>query len=287
MERRALLATVGTVAATTLAGCAGDGDGATVLAATDDDDSTAQMSPSGATRRRTITVSGSGEVSGAPDLARVHLNVEVSAEQAERARSDLARQSESVREALLEFGLAEDAITTQRFRIRERIDRRRMREADVDPDSREDMEEFVTYEGTHSFVVEIDDIDEVGAVVDTAVDAGASEVDRVIFTLSDERRAQLRDEALREAVRNARSEAETIADEMGASIQEATVADASEGRIEPVERSGFVAEADAEGGAGTPTAAATETPSPDRARTGVEAGEVTVTADIDVRYTMA
>lgn len=275
MKRREMLLATGTVAATALAGCTGsndpDGGGNAGNATTPGNTST-----SGSGNARTITVSNTGEAEGEPDLAILQLGIETTADTAQDARADLARRAEDLRAALLEFGLEEDDITTRRFRIHERIDRRRMEEDGVRPSSREEAEEYIHYQGSHSFTVEVSDIDDVGAVIDTAVDAGANQIDRVTFTLSDETRATLREEALKEAIRNARSEAEIIADEVGASIVEATVVDASDARVSPVHREVAVA------------GDAAATPSPRmESSTGVEPGDVTVTADVHVRYEMA
>lgn len=269
MKRREMLVATGTVAATALAGCAGS-DGGNVVA----DAGNGTTPASG--NARTITVSNTGEAEGEPDLAVLQLGIETTADTAQDARADLARRSEELRTALLEFGLEEEDITTRRFRIHERVDRRRMEKDGVRPSSREDAEEYIHYRGSHSFTVEVGNIDDVGAVIDTAVDAGANQIDRVTFTLSEETRADLRKEALREAIQNARSEAEVIADEVGASIVEATVVDASDARVSPVHREVAVA------------GDAAATPSREREpSTGVEPGDVTVTADVHVRYKMA
>jgi uncharacterized protein YggE len=269
MRRREMLVAAGTALSTAVAGCLNDGS----------DDPAAQngstAAPIGSGERRVVTVTGSGEVSGDPDRALLEFEIRARAEEAGAVRNDLATRAESVRTALIEAGVDEDRITTSRFRIHERIDRRRMREADVDPDDPEARERFRFYQGTHAFEVEVEDIDAVGSTIDTAVDAGADEVGRVVFTLSEEKETELREEAIRKAVRSARSEADAIASEVDGEIVEATVVDASRGRIGPVERSGDAALA--------ATPAPEPTPAP---RTGVEPGDVTVSVDVDVRYTM-
>lgn len=273
MKRREMLVAGGTVVATALAGCAGSPDTNSNDVGAQDGNATTPGSATG----RSITVGSTGEAKGEPDLAVVQLAVQTSADAAGDARADLAEGGEDVRTALLEFGLAENAITTQRFQIRERLDRRRMEEDGVRPSSRAEAEKYIYYEGTHSFTVEVADIEQVGGVIDTAVGAGADEIDRVTFTLSEERRATLREEALKEALQNARSEAETIASQVGASIVEAEVVDASNARVSPVRREVATAGGDA---GGMPT----EAPAPS---TGVEPGDVTVTAEVHVQYEMA
>lgn len=283
MRRRDVLLGTGTVLTAGVAGCIGGTDGGD---GTDGSDGSADAevlanettaTPGDTEPRRVVTVSGSGEVRGDPDRARVSFEIRARADKARTVRDDLATRAEQVRSALLETGLDEADITTTEFRIDEQIDHRKLREADVDPDSPEARERFRFYEGSHTFEVELDDVEAVGSTIDAAVGAGADEVDRVVFTLSDEKRRELREQALREAVQNARSEAEAVADEVGAEVVEATVVDASRGRIGPVERSG--------------DAALAATPTPQAAgdggsATGVEPGDVTVSVDVDVRFTM-
>jgi uncharacterized protein YggE len=278
MRRRQLLVATGTALSTGLAGCLGDGTGSDDQGATPEPTATPTETPTEERvgDRRVVTVSGTGEVRGDPDRVLLEFEIQARGDTAGAVRDDLGSRADAVRAALLDSGLSEDDITTTRFSIHEDIDHRALREADVDPDSPAARERFRYYEGTHSLKVDLDDVDAVGSVIDTAVDAGADEVDRVTFTLSEEKRTDLREEALQKAVGNARSKADVIAEEVDGRIVEATVVDASRGRVAPVERSGDTAlqatpTPVAEGGGGS---------------TGVEPGDVTVSVDVDVRYAM-
>ncbi|MHC3439944.1 SIMPL domain-containing protein [Natrialbaceae archaeon A-gly3] len=246
-----LFGTVGTTAAA-LAGCLGsaeDGEGA------------------GDGSARTITVRESGEVSTEPDLAVVRTGVEATGDDAETVRDELATRSDALHDALIEYGIDEDDITTDRFDVRQRLDRRRMEEDGVDPAADEEIQEYIYYEGTHSFTVEIHDVDAVGEVIDTAVDARADDVGRVRFTLSEEKREQLRDQALEDALEGARSEAEFVASEVDAVVVEARRIDTSGGDVSPVtERVDEVAE-----DADTPT-------------TVLHPDDVTVTGTVSIEY---
>lgn len=259
MRRREAITATGAAVAAALAGCLGDD-----TPGADGDEA----------NERTVIVSESGEVDGDPDLAVLQFGVEATADTAREARDELARGAEELTEALYEYGIDEENVTTRRYRIRERIDRRAMEEDGVRPDDPEAEEEYVYYQGTHSFSVELEDIEAVGEVIDLAVEAGADEVGRVTYTLTDEKRAELREEALREALDDARTEAGVIADEVDADVVEATVVDASDGRVSPVRRDVSL---DAAEPAGTPTPEA-------EPATAIEPGEVTVTAGVDVRY---
>lgn len=269
MRRRAFLLGAGTATATALAGCGSTGGGP---AADGGDGSTTVEDGPG--ESRTVIVTQSGEVEGDPDLAVIRVGIEVTGEQPGPVRSELAERSDRVRSALREFGIPEDAITTERFNIDERLDREAMEADGVRPRRDVDLERYRYYVGVHTLSVDVETIGEAGEVVDVAVDAGATAVDRVTYTLSDEKRKDLQQTATRRALRNARSEADAIAEEVDGRIVEATVVDASEGGLQPVTR-------EVAAGAATPTPAPTPAPP-----TRLEPGRVTVTARVTVRYRM-
>lgn len=256
MRRREAIIGGGTVAAAALAGC--------LSRAQESGDPSGSDPSDGSTR--TVRVTGSGGAEADPDLAVLQIGVEATGDDAESVRTELATRSEEVREALLAAGVDEDDVTTSRFHVGERVDRRRMEQEGVDPRSREDVEEYTYFQGTHAFRVEVHDVDRAGDVVDAAIDAGADDVGRIVFTLSEERREELREEALTEAMDDARSEADHLAEQVDASVVEVRVIDASEGRVSPV-REGVAMDAAGDG-------AATE----------FQPGDVTVSATVDVEY---
>lgn len=190
MNRRRFIAAVGTSTTLALAGCLSNASESADInplgtATTGDGGVNATGSP-------TVHVRGIGEAEADPDVARMHVAVEESGEDAESVRAGLAERAEDVRGALIGAGVADEDVTTGRYDIRE-------------------QRRGPGYEGIHAYDVEIDDVDAVGEVIDTAVDAGADDVGRVNFTLGDERREELREDALHDAIETARGEAETIA----------------------------------------------------------------------------
>lgn len=149
----------------------------------------------------TIDTTATGQATGDPDRAEVGLAVESRAEDPATARREAAAGADAVRETLTELGVPDDAVRTDGLDVREH--RRRRHDEDVDLPR--------LYEATYSYLVELADVDEVGPVVDGAVDAGATRVDRVRFRLSAERRRDRRAAALRNAMGAARAEAEVLA----------------------------------------------------------------------------
>ncbi len=226
MRRRTFI-TGGTAGmAAVIAGC-------TSLAQTDTENEPSNRNP------RTVTVSNSGEVESEPDLAVVRASVEETADDASTVRDALADRIESLIDGLVEYGIDEEAITTGRYRIRERVDQQRLEEDEVRPEEEEDLADYLYYVGSHELTIEIDDVDTVGEVIDTAVDGGADEIGRVQFTLSEERREELREEALEKAIDAATGEAEFVAGEVDAEIVEAKIIDTSGGGVSPVYERAF------------------------------------------------
>jgi uncharacterized protein YggE len=147
----------------------------------------------------TITVSGSGQVQAEADRAVVEVAVLATGDDIGTVRSQLSANTSSMRDALRSSGVDNSQIRTNYY--------------DISSQDRYGgpREEEPQYQAVHSFTITVDDPDDVGEVIDTAVSNGASEIDGVEFTLSAERREDLREDALDAAMDNARSDASTVA----------------------------------------------------------------------------
>jgi len=203
---------------------------------------------------RTITVTASGEATAQPDTAILRISVDAADPKATVARSQVAENVSAVRAALVELGIDESKITSTGYTIY--YDERRA------PDSKPD--EPPVYRVRHTLAIEIDDVEMVGQVIDAAVDAGVTTVQNVQFTVSEETRAQLQNEALTDAMTSARSQADTLA--TSAALTILSVQDVQTGSY-GVPRLEYAMTA-AAGGAGT----------------DLNAGPVTVTATVSVTY---
>ncbi|UIP00029.1 SIMPL domain-containing protein [Halobaculum sp. CBA1158] len=236
-----------------VAGCAGavtsdtpdPGAATDAVGATDATDATA------AADVNDITTDGTATVSAEPDLARITVAVEATAENASAARSAVAADVERLRSALTEAGYEPETVD---FRLSPEYDHSR------------DERELVGYRAAHTLTFETEP-DDAGSAVDTAVDNGATRVQNVQFTLTDERRAELREEALADAVDDARDTATTVADAANRSVgTELSIAVGSAG-VSPYE-----------------PRVAYETVAADSASTSFEPGSVTVSATVTVTY---
>lgn len=203
---------------------------------------------SGSNGSATATATGSATVSAAPDRAVVTVAVEATANNASAARTQVAEGVDELRSALSEAGYN---ATTVAFSISPQYD--------YSGDSRE----LVGYQASHVLEFEAQP-DEAGSAVDLAVDNGATAVYGVQFTLSDERREELRDEAIAAAVGDARDTASVAAQAANASIGQPVSITVGSSGFSP-----YDARVSAEAaGAGT----------------SFEPGPVTVSADVTVTY---
>lgn len=154
----------------------------------------------------TISVSASASTTVAPDLATVRVSVVERADTAEAARDGLASAVADLRAELDAAGIDEDAISTTGYHL----------QADYRyHDGEREMRGFVA---TQSFEVEAPAVDRAGEVIDAAVAGGANRIDGVQFTLSDDRRQELRADVLTDAMDRTRADADAIASAAGLAV---------------------------------------------------------------------
>ncbi|MGI6376389.1 MAG: SIMPL domain-containing protein [Anaerolineae bacterium] len=149
---------------------------------------------------RTITVVGKGTVTTQPDTAQATLGVETMGANVKEATSESSATMEAIIEALTGLGIAERDIQTSGFSIW----------SERNPDNEGRLSTDVTYRVMNSVNVKIRDLEQVGAVLDAAIDAGANSVYGVNFYLDDATKVE--SEAREKAVADARAKAAELAD---------------------------------------------------------------------------
>lgn len=153
----------------------------------------------------TITVSGEGEVTVAPDIAELSFGVTTGPQTTAKAATDkLSKDMNAIMAAITALGIAEKDIKTESFYLNPSYDwadgRQRLR----------------GYEATQSLRVKVRDLDKVGDVLTAATNAGANQAGGVNFTMDDPEGK--RDEARTEAIANAKKKAEALADQLGQTL---------------------------------------------------------------------
>lgn len=209
--------------------------------------------------RRTISVTGQGEVTASPDLVIVAVAVETTAPGAAAAVGENAKRSAAVVSALKGLVGKEDKVTTSRYSLEPHYQPSKPGEA-TEP-------RITGYVARNEVQVETHNIEGVGALIDAANRAGANRISGLQFTLSN-RNEQLR-AALEKAGSEARAQAESVAKALGVTLKQVASATTSTGPvIQPRYFERGVAAMEA------------------RAPTPIEPGTVSVSATLQVTYTI-
>ena len=210
--------------------------------------------PDEPTSTGTIVVSGTGRVAVQPDVADLRLGVTVAKPTVEAARGEAAATMDAILRAVDGAGVARADVRTAMLSVQPRYDYRDGRAAVL-----------TGYEIANVVEVSVRDLSALGDVIDVTLTAGATSMDALSFRLADPRPAER--EARRQAMAEARSRADVLAEAAGVTVQ--GVSDIVEGQ--PVRPPGPVAKAQRmalAADAGTP----------------VEAGTLEVAVTVSVTY---
>ena len=165
--------------------------------------------PAGNANVRTLSVSGSGEALLAPDIAYIYVGVHTENPAAAEAVEENTTQTETLTQAIRDFGIDEKDIRTTNFSIYP-MDR-------FDPSTGMPSGEKV-YAVDNTVYVTVRDLTKLGALLDTAIQAGANNINSVQFDVAE------KDEALKqaraEAVKDAEAQAQSLAQAAGLSLGE-------------------------------------------------------------------
>lgn len=155
---------------------------------------------------RGLNVTGSGTVQLTPDVAYINIGVHSDLLTASEAVSANNKQTQQVVDALKEFGVEAKDIRTTNFSIYPNVQ--------YDPQTNEKIR--TTYVVDNSVYVTVHEIEKLGDLLDATVAAGANSVNSIQFDLADKTTAIK--EARDAAVKDARTQAEELADAAGVSL---------------------------------------------------------------------
>jgi len=202
-----------------------------------------------------ISVSGTGDASGPPDLALLDLGVSTEGKTVKEARDAAAAAMDAVLGALEDDGVADEDVQTRQFRIEPEYEF---------PDGEQVLTGFRV---TNIVEAKLRDLDRVGEVIDDVAQAGGDvvQVQSLRFTIEEpeDLRAQARDDA----VADARARAESLADLAGVKLGKPISINESAGGPPP---SPFLEAAPARTGAGEATP--------------IQPGELEVSVTVDVTF---
>lgn len=204
---------------------------------------------------RTVTVTGHGELTVAPDMAYVTLGIMTSADEAKTAMQENSQAVNRVVEALLAQGISREQIKTSLVSLYPVFPQ---------PGQQDAQTAATGYRAQNNVTITVNDLANVGRVLDTALGAGANQMQGVRFAVKDD--SKLQDEVMKKAIQDGQHKAAVLAQNLGGKLGPVQTINES-GRAYPVYTSGAVMKSDA---AGVP----------------VYGGVMTYTADINVTYTL-
>ena len=152
-----------------------------------------------------ISASGSSNVKVTPDRATIRVSVQTHASTAAAAASENARKQSAVISKIRSLGFSNDQISTTDYTVEPQY-RYEQNKAPV----------VAGYNVTNTIVVDIHDVKQVGPVIDAALGNGANMISSLDFYASNT--SEARRQAITEAVRKARGEAEAAAQGAGGTL---------------------------------------------------------------------
>jgi uncharacterized protein YggE len=184
--------------------------------------SEARLQTDEAVQPRTVSVDATGEATASPDVVTVELGVEIENADLSQALADANQRMSDVSVALEDAGIVEENIQTSRFNISVIRPRDEPVREMVLPEAQapgEEQPEMVTRYRVTNYVqvrVPMDDVEQVGEVLQQALDAGANTVNYIRFGLQDP--SVLEEQARDAAINAAQTKAEQLANGFGATL---------------------------------------------------------------------
>ena len=212
---------------------------------------------------RTVHVEGEATVRVAPDKATVRFGVVTRAETPREARTQNSDAASAALQAVREMDIDEANIRMEQLQLRpHRVQ---------DENSRRMVEDG--FEAVRTVRVEVEDVDQVPALVMQIIEAGANRLQSVQYDVAD--RTAARNDALADAARNARAKADVLA----------TALDAQVGAVHTIHEQSFSFPRTARVEMARAAVMRTDAPDPDPE--AYAPGEIEVEARVSVVFTLA
>jgi uncharacterized protein YggE len=155
---------------------------------------------------RTVTVTGTGEISAAPDEATVSMSIQALAPQLDAARAKVTQAVQSFLELTRKLGIDNKYIRTSQLTVQPEYQWRH----------KQGQQRLTGYFVERQLTVDLRDLDLLGVLIERAVSSGVNTVSGPEFGSS--REDELRREALKRAAVDAHKNAEALARSLGARL---------------------------------------------------------------------
>lgn len=153
---------------------------------------------------KTLEITGTGRISYTYDTAEISLGVSEMAETPTGAFKAMSEQINKVVAAMKAKGITEADLKTGYLNLNQEYD------------WKDNVQTLRGYRATNSLTVKVKDLNQVPAVMEAAVSAGANQVNGVNFSLANP--GALQDQATDAAIDNARAQADRAAKKLGLTV---------------------------------------------------------------------
>ena len=157
-----------------------------------------------ATQQNTITISGEGKVTAAPNIATTEIGLVTEKKDVSSAQKENTEKMNKLIAAVKSTGLEDKDIQTTQYQIYPKYD------------YSAGKSNIIGYTVSQSVTVKIRDLSKISTVLAKAGEAGANQVSSPTFTIDEPE--SLRAQAREKALKNAREKAETLAKMLGVKI---------------------------------------------------------------------
>ena len=153
---------------------------------------------------RTISVDGSSTIKVAPDKVTISISIENTAKGSKLASAQKGQIMQNIQSGILGLAITKDKMQTTNYNLYPVYN------------TKDNSREIIGYSVSNEITVTIDNIDMVGTVIDTAINAGASNVNSIEFGLKDSQ--VYKDKVLQQAIADAKRKAQVVANSLEKSI---------------------------------------------------------------------
>ena len=174
-------------------------------------------------RPPSITVNGEATIAAEPDQAQIDIGVTTQARSAPEASRENAERLARVLAEVKKLLSKADEVKTSGYALNPQYRYPQGGKAEI-----------VGYIANNIVRIKTAKLDDVGKLIDAAMQAGANNINRLVFTLKDEEAARL--EALRQASTKAKAKAEAIAASLGLKILRINSVTEGERSFQPIFR---------------------------------------------------
>lgn len=161
------------------------------------------------TEKNTIEVYGLSNIKATPDTAEITIGVRTEEKTAKEAQQKNAEKMEEVVKNIKDIGINDEDIKTQNYSIYPNYDW-------IERKNSSNERVITGYTVNNSVVITMKDLDKVSKIIDSSVASGANTTRNIRFKIEDT--DELYNEALKEAMQNAKSKASAIAESINVKI---------------------------------------------------------------------